>query len=206
MTELTGRKERERQRHREEILEAGEEVFAEKGFHRATVEDVATRCGFSVGTLYNFFQNKEDLYHSLIAARAQQMSDEANAALDEAQGPRETVETYVRLKIRLSRKYEKFLRLYARERMGDRFTNAQLWRQTVAPLLEQVLGRVAKALAAGREQGCFREDVAPEDMTIALDGLTDGFLFEWLTGGDSEGFARKEETMVKIFWEGVRKR
>ena len=46
MAEGSGRKERERQRHREEIIAAAVTVFAEKGFHRTTMEDVADQVEF----------------------------------------------------------------------------------------------------------------------------------------------------------------
>ncbi len=50
---------------REEILFAALECFGEKGFVAAKMKDVATRVGMSVGNLYNYFKNKDDIVETL---------------------------------------------------------------------------------------------------------------------------------------------
>lgn len=59
------RRERERLARREQILEAAKEVFWEKGFLNATTEEIAQRAELAVGTLYLYFQSKEEMYISL---------------------------------------------------------------------------------------------------------------------------------------------
>lgn len=44
-----------------QILDAAAKVFAEKGFSRATIKDVARTAGIADGTIYNYFENKEAL-------------------------------------------------------------------------------------------------------------------------------------------------
>lgn len=46
---------------RAQILDAATEVFAEKGFDRATIRDVAKAAGIADGTIYNYFDNKTAL-------------------------------------------------------------------------------------------------------------------------------------------------
>lgn len=59
------RKERERERRRQQIIVAAKRVFSDKGFNKATMEDIATEAELSPGTLYLYFKNKEELYASL---------------------------------------------------------------------------------------------------------------------------------------------
>lgn len=59
------RKERERERRRQQIIVAAKKVFTEKGFNRATMDDIANEAELSPGTLYLYFKNKEELYASL---------------------------------------------------------------------------------------------------------------------------------------------
>jgi AcrR family transcriptional regulator len=59
------RKERERERRRQQIMVAAKRVFTDKGFSRATMEDIATEAELSPGTLYLYFKNKDELYASL---------------------------------------------------------------------------------------------------------------------------------------------
>jgi AcrR family transcriptional regulator len=50
------------QQVRERIIRAAVEVFAEKGYHRATIADVVDRSGLSVGAIYTHFKGKDALY------------------------------------------------------------------------------------------------------------------------------------------------
>jgi len=52
---------------RAQILDAAAEVFAEKGFARATTKEIASKAGVSEGTIYNYFGNKEKLLMGLMA-------------------------------------------------------------------------------------------------------------------------------------------
>ena len=61
----TERKARERVLRKEQIINAAKSVFLEKGFSGATIEDIAKEAELSVGTLYIYFKNKDDLYASL---------------------------------------------------------------------------------------------------------------------------------------------
>ena len=66
------RRERERKAHKEEILDTAEEIFSQKGFVRASVQDIAEKADFSVGTIYYFFESKENLYDEVINRRLEQ--------------------------------------------------------------------------------------------------------------------------------------
>jgi AcrR family transcriptional regulator len=60
------RKERERIFRRKEIMDAAVRFFAEKGFNSTTLEEIAGSAEFGKGTLYNYFQGKEEIYSAII--------------------------------------------------------------------------------------------------------------------------------------------
>lgn len=53
------------QKRSAQILEAAARVFAQKGYHAATTKEIAAQAGVSEGTIYNYFQSKEDLLLSI---------------------------------------------------------------------------------------------------------------------------------------------
>jgi AcrR family transcriptional regulator len=59
------RKEREKERRRQQIMVAAKKVFTDKGFSKATMDDIASEAELSPGTIYLYFKNKEELYASL---------------------------------------------------------------------------------------------------------------------------------------------
>jgi AcrR family transcriptional regulator len=60
--------ERRRQLTREHLLAAAAQVFAERGFHGATLDEVARVAGFSKGAVYSNFESKDDLFLALFKA------------------------------------------------------------------------------------------------------------------------------------------
>lgn len=54
------------QARKNQILEAATTVFAEKGFQRATIKDIAKMAGIADGTIYNYFQNKTAILLGLL--------------------------------------------------------------------------------------------------------------------------------------------
>lgn len=51
---------------RTQILMGAAQVFAKKGFHKATTREIAKASGVSEGTIYNYFKNKRDLLVAMI--------------------------------------------------------------------------------------------------------------------------------------------
>jgi len=77
-TEHLSRRERLKRQREERILDAAATVFAQKGYHRATVHNIAVVADVADGTIYNYFENKFDLLLALLAciAELQQLPDE----------------------------------------------------------------------------------------------------------------------------------
>lgn len=50
-------------RKRENIIQAASKVFAEKGFHQATIRDISESSGLGPGTIYNYVKKKEDILY-----------------------------------------------------------------------------------------------------------------------------------------------
>jgi AcrR family transcriptional regulator len=81
--------ERRRQQTREHLLAAASEVFAERGFHGATLDEVAAVAGFTKGAVYSNFKNKEDLFLALFKANYDREMDAIRAALRDSDVPPE---------------------------------------------------------------------------------------------------------------------
>jgi AcrR family transcriptional regulator len=77
------RRERLKQERQERILDAAAAIFAEKGYHRATIRDIATQADVADGTIYNYYDSKFDLLIAILAriAELEQLPAEMMGAL-----------------------------------------------------------------------------------------------------------------------------
>ena len=71
---------------RDKILQAALEVFAEKGYHRALVDDIVRASRTSKGAVYHHFPNKEALFLALVDEFAGRLAEAVTAAIGRAHG------------------------------------------------------------------------------------------------------------------------
>ena len=101
---IAERKEREKKQRKEQILEVAKKRFQELGFLNVTMSDIAEAAELSIGTLYLYFKNKEDIYAGLACLGSQKF----DSLLDEALHSKKAL-THKELVSFI----EKFMRIYA---------------------------------------------------------------------------------------------
>ena len=70
---------------RTQLLDAAEEVFGRKGFHETTLKEVAELAEFSVGSVYSFFESKDDLFRQIFVRRGEEFMPSMHAILDDTE-------------------------------------------------------------------------------------------------------------------------
>ena len=83
---LTIKRERRKEARPGELLDAALDLFVEKGFAATRAEEVAARAGVSKGTLFLYFQSKEDLFKAVVRQNISSHFKEWNNTFDSYQG------------------------------------------------------------------------------------------------------------------------
>ena len=99
---------------REIILEAALEVFSQRGFRGATVDEIAAEAGLSKPNLLYYFDSKEAIHEQLLADLLGTWLAPL-AALDPAGDPIAEIGAYVRRKLEMAREFPRESRLFANE-------------------------------------------------------------------------------------------
>ena len=159
------RRERERLLRRQEILQAARVVFARKGFSAAKLEDVAERAEFGKGTLYNYFTNKEALFHSVLEDAFQQIIRIANESLHADVPFSEKIETFVRGQLNYFFRNPESLYLMMRE------SHHLQERNPLMQLMPQLLTMISEAVAAEQGRGKLIEFAKPMELAAILTSL-----------------------------------
>lgn len=105
-----GRKELSRQ----DILDAAEYVFGLKGFHEASLQEIAERAEFSTSALYRFFDNKEALFIGVLARRGDDFMQGMRELFALSCPPRQKLHRFVDYAISFYRQHPSYGRLFLR--------------------------------------------------------------------------------------------
>ena len=164
---------------RRRILAAAQEVFAEQG-DAARMEEVARRARVGKGTLYNYYQSKEDLLVHAVIASMEEVREWVTTAVDPSPDePIRSVEDTLRMLIaaihELTRRSHSLHSQAwgviardpeARRRLFDAYQAFYRERQH----------HFEELIEAGARAGQFRSDVDPGEVGVILQAVFDGLL------------------------------
>jgi AcrR family transcriptional regulator len=203
MTRLT--RAQRRQQTRAHLLDAAGQVFARRGFHAATVDEVADAAGYTKGAVYSNFANKDELFLALLDQRlaAQLQQVEALYAIESSEELRAAMRAQTERGFAAARDFgvlQVEFWLYAmrnpaaqaelakryrqlRERLAELITRRHAHRQTSPPMPPGHLAALAIATDTGlflqyaAEPGALPWELRADAMTQLLDA--DGPLGDW---------------------------
>lgn len=149
------------QRNRASILAAAEDMFAKDGL-AVSVDDIATRAGVGIGTLYRHFPTKDALVAAIVVDRIGRMADHIETLVDASDAGAALCSTLERMVEEGAHKRD----------FVDSLGNKDL---LMTPALDHNRTRYRKALskllARAQHQGAIRDDVQPADITELVKGL-----------------------------------
>ena len=196
------RREQEKQRQRNEMFAAALELFSSKGFHNVSMHEIARKADFAIGTVYKFFKNKEDLYKSLLMAKAEEFHETLKEVLDSRGDPLAVLREYVAAKGAIFAENVESLRLYFAETQGASYNVKAGLDRDIQFLYDEVIKKLTSIFKTGIRMKLFRK-LDPYYMAVALEGMTNSFLFCWLEDTEAHPYEQNVTVMTDMFLEGV---
>lgn len=194
----------ERRDARQELLSAAADVFAERGFHDASIDEIAERGGYSKGAVYWHFASKEDLFLALVEERVDRPTREIIELLQSA--PAE-----LDMAPEASRRFETLLAgqrdwlLLDNEYWSQAVRDPDL-RQSYAKRRRELRAALGSALAArAGTLGAPQIGVDPERVATAIMALSIGLAQQALVDPRAVPADLLGETIVLIY-RGLRAR
>lgn len=202
--EKRSRRDRQKLYHRKVILDKALYLFSEHGYHNVSMHRIAEESEFAIGTLYKFFQNKEDLYSALIMDLAQEFRLALDKALDSPGDEIETIRSFIRVKGEMFMDNIPMLRIYFAETRGASFDIKTCLDTEIRQMYDALLCRLAGVFESGIKKGIFRMLLEPYYLAVTIDSLTNTFLFLWLTDPDKHPYLENVETIMELFFSNIR--
>jgi TetR/AcrR family transcriptional regulator len=197
------RREREKLRQRQEMLAAALDLFSQKGYHNVSMHEIAEKAEFAIGTLYKFFQNKEDLYKTIVLERCDDFEDAFRRAMELSDDEVEKLRHYVRFRAERFRKNLPFVRLFLAESRGISFNLKAGLDDEVRNRYYDILKRLASVFASGIHNKRFNKIADPYFLAVALDSAIDASLLLWLDVPERHPYPENPDDILDIFFKGL---
>jgi TetR/AcrR family fatty acid metabolism transcriptional regulator len=184
---------------RQRIFDAAVQVFARKGFFASRVSDVAAAAGIADGTVYLYFESKDDL---LIKLFDEVMGEHIEAARQEI---RHVDDAAARLRVIadhhlgvLGRNPELAVVFQVELRQSTKFMEL-----FTASWLKEYFDIVEAAIESGQQQGTIRQDLSRKLATHAFFGALDAMVTSWVLSRNAFDLLELAGPVVELFLTGA---
>jgi AcrR family transcriptional regulator len=154
----------------QEILGAARKLLDQSGLEAMTMDEIATAAGVAKGTLYLYFQNKDDLIQAMITQVGENILRDVQSSLQAPGTPAEKLIRMVTVLLEYLNRERLLFPIYARELLrGKQEARAGFWRH-YKEIEENFLALVTGLFAEGMASGDFIP-ANPRLLTFLLRGL-----------------------------------
>jgi TetR/AcrR family transcriptional regulator, fatty acid metabolism regulator protein len=184
---------------RERILRAAIDVFAESGYFNAKVTDIAKAAGVADGTIYLYFDGKEELLTTIFREHTRNYLQSLERDLAPVRRPEERIRIAIRhhletlgrdralavvaqVELRHSLKY---MSLLSHQEVGD------------------YLGILRKIVEQGQAAGVFRQNLHPQLVAKALFGVLDEMVTSWILSEKEYALGDQADGVADLVLNGL---
>jgi TetR/AcrR family fatty acid metabolism transcriptional regulator len=184
---------------RRRILEAATRVFARRGYYGARVSEIARRAGVADGTIYLYFENKEDVLVALFDEVMAEHLERGKAELRAVKGAAARLQAVAAHHLRLFGDNPDLAVVFQVElRQSTRFLE-----RFTASWLQDYFALISGVIEEGQREGTLRADLPRKVVTKAFFGVLDEMVTSWILGRRDYDLSRLAAPVVDLFLRGT---
>jgi TetR/AcrR family fatty acid metabolism transcriptional regulator len=158
------------------IIDAATKVFAKKGFYNAKVSEIAHEAGIADGTIYIYFNHKDDILISLFEEKMSEVLDNMKKQISLETDPLKKIEKFALVHLKLIQDNKDIAEIIQVElRQSSKFMKN--YRNTK---FFEYLDLIGHIIQEGKEKGLVREDILPGIAKRAFFGALDEMSRFWV--------------------------
>ena len=158
------------------IIEAATKIFAKKGFFQAKVSDIAKEAQVADGTIYLYFENKDDILISLFEEQMNKVLEDMKSQLSKENDAVKKIEkfAYNHLKLmELNKNMAEIIQVELRQ-------STKFMKEYKNEKFHQYLNLIGDIIEEGQQKGIFKEDIIPGLAKRAFFGALDEMSRFWV--------------------------
>lgn len=190
---------RRKQEYRRAILDAAETVFGRSGYGATKMSAIASAAGVAIGTLYNYFDSKHEVFTALLERVQSEMLERVGSVEPESAGL-SRVRAIVRETLAA---VEERGRLFSVQIEAFSARNGGLDLEAQKRGYFIYLGLLHEAIEQAVARGELRDDIGPDTLAFSLVGSCRAFMFNWMLSDRSASMVDQIDQIMELFVKGA---
>ena len=184
-----------------EILEAARVVFAKKGFHDATVDDIAEAAGVAKGTVYLYYRSKREIYFEALKFGIASMNRDVQRRVREAKTAEDKLRALIATKMEYCDRNRDFFRIYYSELGKIPLHPSTMDTEITAYYLEQAK-LVEFILVEGIRKRVIRK-LPTDRAAFAISDAIRGVVTQRILGWSKSEIGDDIDFLFDLVWKGI---
>jgi TetR/AcrR family transcriptional regulator len=159
---------------KKQILDAAAKSFSLFGYKATTMDQVAKLANVGKGTIYNFFKNKEDLFHEIVSSLIAEMKEAAEQSFDEEDSFVEKVHRALYQVLDFRRKHQLTIKLFQEAREMGTPAVLEVMDKIERSILDYIRDKIEMGIKHGEIKNC-----SPEVTAFVILKTYISLIFDW---------------------------
>ena len=187
---------------RKKIVEAALRVFASKGYHNSKISDISKEAGIAIGTIYIYFEKKDDIIISLFENIMKRFNVILDKELSEKVTPTDKLKILITTHLELLAKNKELAGILAIElRQSSKFL-----KDYDNPEFKKYIRTIKCIVEKGQTQKIFRDDMPSSLIWKIIFGILDQISLAWVlsTEKDNDEYLIKQiNSVIAFIFDGI---
>ncbi len=196
----------DKEKKRINIMQAALKIFSRKGYSPAAVDELAREAGIAKGTLYLYFQDKEDLFFSTIMYVFDNLFSLMKSNINENANPLEILENLAFYQLQFFSQNRDFFGIFQTVLNENLLCIHKKMFNEILKKKMELLDYESKIVDRGKREDLIRKDIETQDIVISFDGMVENTIKRM---GHTEGLKpavnvdNRVKSIMKILLHGV---
>jgi TetR/AcrR family transcriptional regulator, fatty acid metabolism regulator protein len=185
---------------KERIMDAAYKIFAQYGYKKARIQDIIQAAGVGDGTIYQYFENKQEILFSLAINKANECFAVQKKCLDRRLDIEDKIDTYIREYLYFISSEKEAAASFILDTRYNRY-----YYQTESYKIFRETGRILHDLIVeGIEQHRYRQNVNPYLATLMIFGIIDQTILSWIILDKPISFTQTHISISKLIRKALK--
>ena len=181
------------------ILDSAGAVFAEHGFYKATISQIAAKAGVADGTLYLYFKNKDDILYQYISYKTEIVFEKMRAAVEKGKNAEEKLRLLIRCHLEEFQSDKHMAVIFQSEARYLRDIQSQ-----IKDISKMYLDLLSDIIEQGQIEGAMRQDLFVGLVKRFIVGAVEGVISTWVTADGRYDLVSMADPLVDLYLTGVK--